>query len=386
MTSPVRSAIGDALSLLKSGDVMAATTAIQRSLGLGKAGDATPESAAKADVAGLKTLAQSLFGHAARLQPPGKASVRTLDRNDNLGVVEAARPSPVGKKANGDAEQGFSARKFHAASGSLDYKLYVPADHGNRDLALVMMLHGCTQNPDDFARGTQMNRLADEFGLIVAYPHQPRTANAQGCWNWFEARHQQRGSGEPAVLSALAQEIAREFKIAPDRTFVAGLSAGGAMADVLASTHPDVFAGAGIHSGLPHGAACDLVSAFGAMKGGPAVPRQSGQAGGGRAPAIRKIIFHGAADGTVNASNGLQILHQIRRDRRDVAEMTTDTTVNGRRVTRTTLDGPDGTALAEHWLVHGIGHAWSGGDQGGSFVEAAGPDASREMIRFFLQT
>ena len=145
----------------------------------------------------------------------------------------------------------------------------------------MLMLHGCTQNPEDFALGTKMNALADEFGLIVAYPHQTRRANPNGCWNWFDRRHQNRGSGEPAKLAGLAQALAKEFDVRRERVFAAGLSAGGAMAEILAATYPDVFEAVGIHSGLPYKSAGDVPSAFAAMKGtaafDPAPPAASGR-------------------------------------------------------------------------------------------------------------
>ena len=172
------------------------------------------------------------------------------------------------------------------------------------------MLHGCTQNPEDFALGTQMNDLADEFGLIVAYPHQPRRANPSGCWNWFDRRHQNRGSGEPAKLAGLAQALAKEFGVGKERIFAAGLSAGGAMAEVLAATYPDVFAAVGVHSGLPYRSAVDVPSAFAAMKGTAAVDSSSPAANDRR---CRKIIFHGGADLTVNPVNGERILDQAER-------------------------------------------------------------------------
>ncbi len=312
----------------------------------------------------------------------GKAGI------ENTGPV-ATPPSDMPRKSTPaeiaaalERAVGFTARTFQSYAGTLAYKLYVPARRTIDDPALVMMLHGCTQDPDDFARGTGMNALAEEFGLIVAYPLQPRTANPQGCWNWYEGRNQRRGAGEPAMLSGLAQDLAREFGVGGNRIFVAGLSAGGAMADVLASTYPEVFSAAGIHSGLPCGAASTMLSAFAVMKAGPLkVPR----ARIARNPMVRKIIFHGDADRTVNAVNGRQIFEGSRSRQANAAEIIDDAAINGRQVTRTIVDSPDGGSLLEHWVVHGAGHAWTGGKTGGSFVDTKGPDASREMIRFFLR-
>jgi poly(hydroxyalkanoate) depolymerase family esterase len=361
MNTQIRAALGEAMLRLRASDAAGATAAIQRGL----AGQ--PASAPQQpDEAGFKTPLPRRLGDVLQALRTGRA--------------QFASPHEAGRRSEPDESDGrFRARSFSNAAGSSRYKLYVPADHAGRNLALVMMLHGCTQNPDDFARGTRMNALAEEFGLIVAYPHQPRSANAQGCWNWFDARHQRRGAGEPAVLAGLAEALAGEFGIDRGRVFVAGLSAGGAMADVLASTYPEVFAAAGIHSGLAHGAASDVVSAFAAMKGSAKAASPS------RETSCRTIIFHGASDATVHPVNGETLFDRARSGGATAQELTTETMIGGRRVTRTLLAPEAGPAICEYWVVQGGGHAWSGGDRAGSYTDASGPDASREMIRFFLE-
>jgi poly(hydroxyalkanoate) depolymerase family esterase len=263
----------------------------------------------------------------------------------------------------------------------LNYRLYVPSDHATRDLALVLMLHGCTQNPEDFALGTQMNALADEFGLVVAYPHQPRAANPSGCWNWFDKRHRHRGSGEPARLAGLVQSLASEFAIPRERTFVAGLSAGGAMAEVLAATYPDLFDAVGIHSGLPYKAAKDVPSAFAAMKGAAAEPALRVVGG----TECRKIVFHGGADATVDPVNAMRILDQARSGQTNLKQVDLEWRIEGRRVNQTALQDPAGQPVVELWSVEGGGHAWFGGDSRGSYTQSVGVDASRVMVRFFLK-
>lgn len=365
MNTHLRAAIGDAMTRLRTTDVAGATAAIQQALA-GQPSSARPKSeGSKPNEAGLKAPLQRRLGDVLQSLSAGRAQ------------FTAGQRGPDPELAADEADGRFRARSFSNARGSSRYKLYVPADHADRNLALVVMLHGCTQDPDDFARGTRMNALADEFGLIIAYPHQPRSANAQGCWNWFDARHQKRGAGEPAVLAGLAEALVAEFGIDRGRIFVAGLSAGGAMADVLASTYPDVFSAAGIHSGLPHGAASDMMSAFAAMKGTAKAVSPK------RETNCRKIIIHGTADATVHPSNGETLFDRSRGT--SSQELTTETTVNGRRVTRTLLAFNAGPTIAEYWVVQGGGHAWSGGDGTGSFTDASGPDASREMIRFFLE-
>jgi poly(hydroxyalkanoate) depolymerase family esterase len=293
----------------------------------------------------------------------------------------AAPKAPDAPPAHGFGER-FASRTYRGPAGSLNYRLYVPADHRERDLALLLMLHGCTQNPEDFALGTRMNDLADEFGLIVAYPHQPRRANPSGCWSWFDRRHQNRGSGEPAKLAGLAQTLAREFGVKKERVFAAGLSAGGAMAEVLAATYPDVFDAVGVHSGLPYKSALDAPSAFAAMKGSATADSAPEAVNAG---SCRKIVFHGGADATVHPMNGERILEQAERGPNPPKRSALDWQTDGGRVRRTVLKNHEGRPVVEHWFVEDGGHAWFGGDKAGTYTQSVGLDASRVMIRFFLK-
>lgn len=276
----------------------------------------------------------------------------------------------------------FETRLHRGEAGAREYRLYIPASRPAGPVPLVVMLHGCTQTPDDFAAGTRMNAWAERRGVLVAYPAQPPSANAQRCWNWFSPGDQRRGAGEPAILAGLAREVARREGGDPRRVFVAGLSAGGAAAAVLGQTYPEVFAAVGVHSGLACGAARDVPSAFAAMKG------QGGDGGwGGRA--VRAIVFHADRDTTVHPVNGDRVAAQalgggagggLRRDtERGQAPG------GGRRWTRTRHLDAAGRAVLEQWVVEGAGHAWSGGSPDGSHTDPLGPDASREMLRFFLE-
>ncbi|TQK04760.1 poly(hydroxyalkanoate) depolymerase family esterase [Herbaspirillum sp. SJZ107] len=280
------------------------------------------------------------------------------------------------------AEPGeFLHGSFSNAAGTRAYRLYVPARAAAGPRPLVVMLHGCTQHAQDFAAGTTMNALAEEHGCLVLYPEQPRSANANGCWNWFEAAHQGREGGEPALLAGMTREVLREHGGDPGRVFVAGLSAGGAMAAILGAAYPELYAAVGVHSGLAAGSAHDLMSALNAMKGTRGRKAAAKHGVAGRLPAI---VFHGDADGTVHASNGEAVLRQFTQGAplREVEERGQDG--SGRSHTRTVLLDADGRAVAEHWVLHGGGHAWSGGSTAGSYAEAGGPNASAEMLRFFL--
>jgi poly(hydroxyalkanoate) depolymerase family esterase len=272
----------------------------------------------------------------------------------------------------------FLARSFSNAAGTRDYKVYIPSTYTGRPVNLVVMLHGCTQSPDDFAAGTRMNALAEAQNFIVAYPAQSRNANVSKCWNWFNAADQQRGRGEPSLIAGITRQVMADYAIDPHRIYAAGLSAGGAEAAILGETYPELFAAIGIHSGLACGAASNMASAFTAMqRGGPA---------GGQGPArpVPTIVFHGDQDNTVNPINADRI---ILRAQAGAALQTTETTgqAGGMSYTRTVMSEPGGKPILEQWRLQGAGHAWSGGSPAGTYTTPSGPDASREMLKFFAQ-
>ena len=268
----------------------------------------------------------------------------------------------------------FISGSHTEAAGTRDYKLFVPPGHHARPLPLVVMLHGCTQNPDDFAAGTAMNEAALERGFYVLYPAQAQSANASRCWNWFKHNHQQRGRGEPALLAGMTREVMKRYNVDPQRVYVAGLSAGGAMAAILGDAYPDLFAAVGVHSGLPAGSASDLPSAFAAMKSGGGTSAQSATP--------PTIVFHGDEDTTVHPLNGEQAVAAIAGA--VAPELERACSANGRAYTRRIYRDASGRVVAEHWAVHGGGHAWSGGDARGSYTDAKGPDATEAMLRFFF--
>jgi len=271
----------------------------------------------------------------------------------------------------------FEDGHFSNFAGSLAYKLYVPENPLGKPMPLVIMLHGCTQSPDDFAAGTRMNEIAEEHGFLVAYPAQPASANPSRCWNWFRRSDQQRDAGEPALIAGLTRHLIAEFGADPRRVYAAGLSAGGAAAAVLGFVYPDVYAAIGIHSGLAYGSASNTITALDAM-------RRGGPARGTRAHAsVPTITFHGDADSTVNPVNADRIIEDaITPASRATVQ---HGAVSGRQFSRTTYADASGTGIAEDWRIVGGAHAWSGGSGAGTYTDTKGPDASAEMIRFFLE-
>ena len=274
---------------------------------------------------------------------------------------------------------GERERRTHlGVDGSRDYALYVPPGMDGGPVPLVVMLHGGTQNAADFAVGTDMDCLADHYGFVVIYPEQSREANPGGYWNWFRPQDQQAGSGEPGIIAGVVAEVAAELPIDAGAVFVAGLSAGGAMSAVMAAAHPEVFAAVGVHSGVGYRAAADAGSAFGVMQGG-GDPDSHG--------AVPMIVFHGTRDTTVVAINAEQaVAAALTGGAAGLQESIVVVAADGGRrgYTRTVHRDTAGRSMVESWLVDGGGHAWFGGQPAGSYTDPAGPDASVEMIRFFL--
>lgn len=302
-------------------------------------------------------------------------------------AAEAPAAAPAAATAEPQAPDSFVTGALAHGGRSWKYKLYVPpaAAQATADapLPLVVMLHGCTQNPDDFAAGTGMNSLAREQGFYVLYPEQAQAANPQRCWNWFKHNHQQRGSGEPAAIAAMVDTVRAGHAVDARRVYVAGLSAGGAMAAIVAAAYPDVFAAAGVHSGLPGDAAGNLQEALAAMNGSANGPSAAARTPRPPRP-VPTIVFHGDADATVHPRNGERLMSAASGGAA-APELDQGRSAGGRRYSRRLHRAADGRTQAEHWVVHGAGHAWAGGQARGSYTDASGPDASREMLRFFLQ-
>jgi poly(hydroxyalkanoate) depolymerase family esterase len=303
------------------------------------------------------------------------ASANGLERLFGRGVMPAPSPLPTGAR--------FEEHSFANKAGSRTYKLYVPRRYTGEALPLLMMLHGCTQSPDDFAAGTRMNDLAEEQTFLVAYPAQAQSANASKCWNWFNEGDQRRHHGEPSLIAGITRQIMRDFPIERGRVYIAGLSAGGAAAAIMGMTYPDLYAGIGVHSGLACGAARDMPSAFLAMRQGGAAPTGVTRRGG--ESIVPTIVFHGDGDTTVNSVNGDQIIAQLRGETNLATTITYGKASGGMNFTRTIQTDDTGRCMLEQWVLHGAGHAWSGGSTAGSYTDPRGPDASREMVRFFLQ-
>lgn len=357
----------------RSGSMQGVTQTIRRALAAGRKNQGTPR--ADPDV---------VIDVAARVVPrPEDASARPASKPSS----SAAQPQPG----------SFEAHEFSNDAGTRAYKLYVPAGTPDGARPIIVMLHGCTQSADDFAAGTQMNRLADEHGLLVVYPEQAARANPSKCWNWFKPQDQRRDAGEPSILTGIVREVLARQAADPRRIFVAGLSAGAAMAVTLGETYSELFAGVGAHSGLPYGCADDIPSAMAAMKGGrsgmPGLKNLAAAGHGLRGKAVQAvpvIVFHGDRDHTVRPSNGALIARQAleayeaQAGHPDLQMSTQDGQAGGRRFSRTVYADAQGRARIELWTLHGAGHAWSGGNTNGSYADSAGPDASAEMLRFFL--
>jgi poly(hydroxyalkanoate) depolymerase family esterase len=383
----------EATRLTRAGQLVEATALLQRMLQGDSAPGATSHSAAQAPLTRLEppTIdAKATVVEERKSRQPAQATpvqgrtrpapldgMRKFSGLGLRGPIGRAPPStsdivPAGAK--------FIEGTFSNAAGSRTYKLFIPSRSHGQQLPLVVMLHGCTQSPDDFAAGTRMNFLAEEQNCFVVYPEQPSGANQSKCWNWFRTGDQRRGGGEPSLIAGITRQIMRDHAIDPKRVYVAGLSAGGAAAAIMGATYPDLYASVGIHSGVACGAASDLPSAFVAMR----------QGGGSKAiadgkPVVPTIVFHGDRDTTVNPNNGDRIIEQSAKATSPTTKVLRGRVPHGHAYTRTILTDGGGLAISEHWNIHGAGHAWSGGSPAGSYTDPRGPDATREMLRFFLE-
>lgn len=319
---------------------------------------------------------------AAQAAPRARAAKQSLPASllGKLRSMPLAGARNGGRAADAPAPpQGarFETRRHQGKGDSRAYRLYVPSTYTGSPLPLVVMLHGCTQSPEDFAAGTGMNVLAEEQSFLVAWPEQSAAANGNRCWNWFNTEDQQRDRGEPALIAGITSDVMAEFNVDPSRVYIAGLSAGAAAAVIAARAYPELYRAVGVHSGLACGAASDMGSAFAAMRqGGVIADTAAGDA-------IPTVVFHGDQDRTVHPVNAQQVLTQARGDARLAARTIQGSVPGGRSYTRTVELDAQGTAILEHWVLHGVGHAWSGGSAAGSYTDPHGPDASREMMRFF---
>lgn len=275
------------------------------------------------------------------------------------------------------------AGAYANSAGRREYRVYVPSGYAGTPVPLITMLHGGTQTADDFAAGTRMNQLAEQHTLLVVYPEQSVAANPMRYWNWFQPTHQHRGTGEPSLIAGLTSHIVAEYGLERERVYVAGFSAGAAMAAVMAACYPELYAAVGVHSGLAYGVAKDVVSAFHAMKhGAPPNRRASGS--------VPLIVFHGDADPTVDHVNadGLvegRLAASGLGANRSRAQTHTGQVPGGRRYRRSRFTEADGRGVVEQWTIHQGTHAWAGGSPHGSYTDPLGPDASGELVRFFLE-
>jgi poly(hydroxyalkanoate) depolymerase family esterase len=322
--------------------------------------------------------------------------LRTLGRR-LLGteLTTDASPRPPGDGA-------WQRRSHTGVDGVWPYAVYTPPGRGPwRGAPLMVVLHGCTQDPEDIAAGTRMNEVADERRFVVAYPQQVRQRNRRSCWNWFRPEHQQRGRGEPAAIAAITAAVAdggSPWRVDRRRVYVVGMSAGGAMANVLGATYPDRFAAIGVHSGVGYRVATSARDAFRVMRrgmlGGPAAwPTGALDAMGPHARVVPAIVVHGTDDRTVRPVNGAQTVEQWMRTNRSVAPgrfaaefdepderwqaVDGASTVTVRRWTDSR-----GVVVHEYRLIDGLGHAWSGGAPDGSYTDPTGPDVTRAMYDF----
>ena len=370
-------AMAEATRLTRQGRLIEATALIQQTV----ASPAVTRRAPDAPSAEGTPLGQIHSGWLTRRRTLPSRSASSLRRPQRPAALATKRPAVLATKR---AAGRFEAFSYTNAAGTRAYRLYVPTGHTGGPLPLVVMLHGGTQDAATFAAATGMNDLAERQAFLVAYPEQPSSANPGKYWNWFAPGHQRRDAGEPSLIAGITRQVTDRYGADGSRVYVAGFSAGGAMAAVMAAVYPDLYAAVGVHSGLPYAAAGDVASAFAAMKQGPSRPAHR------PARPVPLIVFHGDRDTTVAPANAAGLIDHVlaaaspdRRPGTPRTAVTTGQVPGGHAYTRTCYQDPAGAALAERWTIHHGGHAWSGGVPHGSYTDVHGPDASAEFIRFF---
>ena len=301
-----------------------------------------------------------------------------------------------GGKAGAEPSSGsLAANTYSNSAGTLSYKVYVPASYNaGTPMPLVVALHGCGQTADAFRQQTRFDDVAAAKGFIVVYPEQSRSANQLGCWDWFQPQHLNRGAGEPSLIAGITSTVQQRYTVDRHRTYVAGFSAGGAMAEVMAVTYPDLYAAVGINSGCEYsaGAACAGFQSADANQAG----QRAYQAMGQYARAIPFIVFAGDQDRIVPPVNAKQLV----QSNLVIADMADDGKANGsvpsspmrssfgrspggQSYTTQVYSNGHGAELGQFWSVNGMGHAWSGGDPAAQYTDPQGPDASTAMYTFF---
>jgi poly(hydroxyalkanoate) depolymerase family esterase len=408
MNDRMQAGMAEATRLTLAGRLAEATATIQRTLGSATGINVSPAGPDNASApieaefrvvedsppSAEKSKRSSVRTDSAKVRPATPLDVLTSGALKLHGVkyrVQEPMQSVAPEVVPSSARTGgrFVDGVYTNSAGTRAYKLYIPSGYTGQALPLVVMLHGCTQTSIDFAAGTRMNVLAEKEIFLVAYPEQVNSANGSRCWNWFQAANQGRGAGEPSLIAGITQQIMSSHHVDISRVYVAGLSAGGAMAVIMAATYPDLFAAVGVHSGLAYGGADDLPTAYAAMKQGPAKRARN------LTQAIPMIVFHGDSDKTVAKINADHLLDQwlrvavnrpgaMPRSSRD-ATVEHGQGIHGHAYTRYIYHDVSGRAIAEKWVIHQAGHAWSGGSPNGSFTDPKGPDASAEMFRFFME-
>jgi poly(hydroxyalkanoate) depolymerase family esterase len=382
---------------LRSGDPAAVNVIIQNALAAAGLTDSVGVGpSANADFGIQLPQILQAAGHGADLLPPRADRLRKPLSE----VISTLRSGGMGLKLDGLPGLGqpahvpdpplpdgaeFLVQRYSCAAGARRYRLYVPSTADEGMQGLIVMLHGCTQNPEDFAAGTGMNALAEVHRLLIVYPAQTGGDNSMSCWNWFRPGDQMRDTGEPSIIAGLTESLRDQYAIPKGRVFVAGLSAGGAMAAIMGETYPDLYGAIGVHSGLAYGSANDVMSAFTAMRGQAGMEQAPLMNGGdGSETGPRLIVFHGDADTTVHPSNADRIIASQGGRRRNTFRTEHGPSGETRGYSRLVAQRDDGTHGIECWMIDGAQHAWAGGSSGGSYTDPRGPNASEAMVRFFL--
>ena len=314
-----------------------------------------------------------------------------------LAVAGLLAAAAVGPQSASGAAGSLVKGSYTGPDGTLSYEVYVPSGYvAERRVPLIVALHGCSENAEQFRQVTRFDELAEAKNAIVVFPDKSSYADSTSCWNWFKTSHMQRGTGEPALIAGVVDKVRQNYAIDDRRIYATGLSAGGAMASVMSATYPDVFAAAGVGSGCEYaaGASCAGYRGIDPEDAG----QRAYQAMGTQAREVPVIVFQGDQDKTVPEVNAEQLVQQWQATddwADDGARNSTipadpvkvkDPAPSGGGHTYTVRDYADGQGneLIQFWVVHGMGHAWSGGCDCEAYADTNGPNESAAMYAFFM--
>jgi len=296
---------------------------------------------------------------------------------------------------------------YYSFNGMRSYKVFLPSNHSESTnhgkIPVIIALHGCMQDSESFAAGTRLNEWAEKLGFAVYYPEQSKFFNIYNCWNWFLPTNQMKNTGEAELIMGGLKKVTREFSLNKDKTFLLGMSSGGAVVSILANCYPRSFQAVATHHGTMYKAASDVFSAkevvYNGSKIAPEVAAAKGYSCSGFTPKknpLPAVIIHGSRGAVMRAIHATQVESELRifNDYLDngIRDNSLDDEMTFEKFTPDNLYSYDvvtwshrGRPYIKRYMIETLGHAWSGGDNQYEFNDPHGPDATKIILDFFSE-